>query len=81
MFLLIDEIALHLHPTWQRELLIFIKKILPNMQLIATTHSPFIAQQAGKGELFTIERIENTLKLDHFSGNPQELLLHQTNNE
>lgn len=75
--LLIDEIALHLHPMWQRRILAFIQKTLPNMQLIATTHSPFIAQQAGKGELFTLERIEKTLQIDCFSGNPQELLLHQ----
>ncbi|WP_299215464.1 AAA family ATPase [uncultured Dokdonia sp.] len=75
--LLIDEIALHLHPVWQRELLGFIKRTLPNMQLIATTHSPFIAQQAGKDELYTIERIKNDLRLDVFSGDPSGLLLHQ----
>ena len=76
--LLIDEIDLHLHPIWQRKLLDFIKTTLPNMQLIATTHSPFVAQQAGPGELFTIERNnDNQLHIDQFTGNPQELLLHQ----
>lgn len=75
--LLIDEIALHLHPVWQRELLGFIQRTLPNMQLIATTHSPFIAQQAGKSELYTIERVDNTIRLDVFSGDPSSLLLHQ----
>ena len=75
--LLIDEIALHLHPVWQRELLGFIQRTLPNMQLIATTHSPFIAQQAGKAELYTIERVKNDLRMDVFSGDPSSLLLHQ----
>lgn len=76
--LLIDEIDLHLHPAWQRKLLDFIQKTLPNMQLIASTHSPFVAQQAGNGELFIIERDDNkSLRIDQFPGNPQKLLLHQ----
>lgn len=75
--LLLDEIDLHLHPIWQRELLKFIQDTLPNMQLIATTHSPFTAQQAGEGELFTLERKNSSLKIEQFAGNPQKLLLHQ----
>lgn len=75
--LILDEIDLHLHPAWQRKLLTFIEKTLPNMQLIASTHSPFTAQQAGEGELFIIKRARKLLKIEPFGGNPQELLLHQ----
>ena len=54
--LLIDEIDLHLHPAWQRVLVDFIAKTLPNMQLIATSHSPLVAQQLREGELYVVER-------------------------
>ena len=75
--LLLDEIDLHLHPRWQASLLDFIRETFPNMQLIASTHSPFTAQQAGINELYILERRENGLSLEAFNGNPQELLLHQ----
>ncbi len=54
--LLIDEIELHLHPRWQRELVQFLVKTLPNFQIICTTHSPLTAQQANEGELYLIKR-------------------------
>ena len=75
--LLIDEIDLHLHPLWQKELLDFLHKRLPNMQLVATTHSPITAQQTGPGELFFLERSGKKLSLNQYGGNPKELLLHQ----
>lgn len=37
---LIDEIELHLHPQWQREILPSLMEIFPNLQFIVTTHSP-----------------------------------------
>jgi len=41
---LLDEIDLHLHPSWQRSIVDQIRSIFPNLQFIVTTHSPFIAQ-------------------------------------
>lgn len=41
---LIDEIDLHLHPKWQRRVVGDLIKAFPNIQFIATTHSPFIIQ-------------------------------------
>jgi predicted ATP-dependent endonuclease of OLD family len=75
--LLIDEIDLHLHPRWQRKLLDFINTKLPNMQVIATTHSPLTAQQASEGELFALKKENGKVTLVPFIGNPQALLLHQ----
>ncbi|MBS1626001.1 MAG: AAA family ATPase [Bacteroidetes bacterium] len=43
---LIDEIDLHLHPKWQQVLLNNISSHFPNVQFIATAHSPLIVQQA-----------------------------------
>lgn len=37
---LIDEVALHLHPGWQREVLPSLRRTFPNVQFIVSTHSP-----------------------------------------
>jgi len=37
---LIDEIELHMHPSWQRRILGVLKQLFPNIQFIITTHSP-----------------------------------------
>ncbi|MFK5970592.1 MAG: AAA family ATPase [Candidatus Marithrix sp.] len=40
--ILIDEIDLHLHPSWQRKIVPNLMKIFPNCQFIISTHSPLI---------------------------------------
>ncbi len=76
--LLIDEIALHLHPSWQRIILESISSLFKNAQIIATTHAPFVAQQCGCGELFTVIRNKrNNLDLYHYENDPRKLLIHQ----
>lgn len=76
--LLVDEVDLHLHPKWQRILLDYIRKKLPNFQIVATTHSPLTAQQAGEGELIALIRNrKNRIIAQPFLGNPQQLLIHQ----
>ena len=39
-FVCIDEIELHLHPAWQREILTSLMDLFPRCQFIVTTHSP-----------------------------------------
>ena len=39
--LFIDEIENHLHPSWQRRFIPVFLEHFPNLQIIATTHSPF----------------------------------------
>jgi hypothetical protein len=39
---LLDEIDLHLHPTWQRRLVPILRSIFPLMQFVVTTHSPLV---------------------------------------
>jgi len=41
---LIDEADAHLHPTWQREIGLRLKKLFPRLQFIVTTHSPLVCQ-------------------------------------
>lgn len=39
---IIDEIELHMHPSWQRKILKVLSTTFPNIQFIVTTHSPQI---------------------------------------
>lgn len=39
---LIDEIDLHLHPNWQREIATKLPQVFPNIQFIISTHSPHV---------------------------------------
>ena len=43
---MIDEVELHLHPKWQREVLRHLKDAFPNCQFIVTTHSPIVLGEA-----------------------------------
>jgi predicted ATP-binding protein involved in virulence len=75
--LLIDEIDLHLHPKWQRQLHAFLQAKLPNFQVVATTHSPLTAQQTDEGELYALRREQKKVELIPFNGAPNKMLLHQ----
>lgn len=73
--LLMDEIDLHLHPVWQRKLLEFLSTKLPNFQILASTHSPLTAQQAGAGVLHLLERksSRSAPTVSQFEGVPREM--------
>ncbi len=77
--LLIDELDLHLHPVWRRQLVDFLSALLPHFQFIATTHSALTAQQSGEGELFVIRREgpKQRPKLVPFVGEPRLMGVHQ----
>ena len=50
--LLIDEAENQLHPKWQKRFIRSILEIFPNLQIIATTHSPFIISSVENARLF-----------------------------
>jgi hypothetical protein len=39
---LVDEIDMYLHPTWQLRLIPALKRVFPRLQFIVTTHSPMV---------------------------------------
>jgi len=43
----IDELDIHLHPVWQREIPQLLRSLFPKLQFVVSTHSPFIAAGAG----------------------------------
>lgn len=53
---LIDEVELHLHPKWQREVLRKLKNTFENCQFIVTTHSPQIIGQVRPKQLRLVVR-------------------------
>lgn len=53
---LIDEVDLSLHPTWQKRIIGILKEQFPRIQFICATHSPFIIQSLEKGELITLDQ-------------------------
>lgn len=76
--LLLDEMDLHLHPVWQKQLRAFLASKLPNFQVLATTHSPLTAQQSGEGEIYTLQRSgQGTVTASHFAGSASLLTVQQ----
>ncbi|MEM7429363.1 MAG: AAA family ATPase [Pseudomonadota bacterium] len=55
---LIDEIDLHLHPLWQRGFIPALQNSFPNIQFVATTHSPFIIQSLRDGMVLNLDTQE-----------------------
>jgi predicted ATP-binding protein involved in virulence len=53
---LIDEIEQHIHPSWQAELISYIRRVFPSLQIIATTHSPLVALSIGSEGLVVLKR-------------------------
>jgi predicted ATP-binding protein involved in virulence len=53
---LIDEIELHLHPSWQYEIIPALTRTFPNCQFIVTTHSPIVLSQVKPEGIFCLEK-------------------------
>jgi predicted ATP-binding protein involved in virulence len=62
--LLIDEIDLHLHPKWQRNLIKNLSKLFPKTQFIVTTHSPLIIQSIENINLYILRKNEEGIKAE-----------------
>lgn len=56
---LIDELDMHLHPNWQRHVVNDLKTAFPNIQFVATTHSPFIVQSLNSNELINLDAVSD----------------------
>lgn len=53
---LIDELDMHLHPSWQRTIVSRLERTFPNCQFIATSHSPQIIGEMSPENILTIEQ-------------------------
>lgn len=62
--LLLDEIDVHLHPSWQRKVLPIVQRMFPNAQIIASTHSPFVVSSAEDAHVITLAVEHGTSRLE-----------------
>ncbi len=59
--ILIDEIDLHLHPSWQRLVVPKLLEVFPNCQFFISTHSPQILSHVEPENVFLLEQSEEGL--------------------
>lgn len=52
---LIDEVELHLHPKWQRRVLLDLRAAFPYVQFVVTTHSPQVVASAQRGQVMVLK--------------------------
>lgn len=62
---LVDEIDLHLHPKWQRDIISFLSRSFPNIQFIVTTHSPLVIQSMDEVNLYVLHRQGDKVVVEH----------------
>lgn len=53
--LFLDEIEVHLHPSWQRKVLPVVQKLFKNAQIFITTHSPFIVNSIDGAYIYELK--------------------------
>jgi predicted ATP-binding protein involved in virulence len=53
---LIDEVELHLHPRWQREILPRLVLVFPKIQFIVTTHSPQVVGEVERESSWIVRK-------------------------
>ena len=58
---LIDEIELHLHPKWQREIIPALIRTFSNCQFIVTTHSPQVISQIKPQGIYILEKTDTDI--------------------
>lgn len=53
---LIDEIETHLHPRWKMRVMTALRRALPSVQFIVTTHDPLCLRGMDDGEVVVLQR-------------------------
>jgi len=62
--LFLDEIEIHLHPAWQRQILPVIQKCFPNAQIFVSTHSPFVVASISDAYVYKFKLENSVSRLD-----------------
>jgi AAA15 family ATPase/GTPase len=62
---IIDEIDLHLHPVWQREIMSNLSNTFRNVQFIATAHTPLMVQAAVDANYAVLKHEEDGVKVEN----------------
>jgi len=62
---LVDEIDLHMHPRWQRQIIGYLTERCPNTQFIVTAHSPLVVQAAADANIVLLRREGDHVVIDN----------------
>jgi predicted ATP-binding protein involved in virulence len=62
---LVDEIDLHMHPRWQRQVIGYLSERCPNTQFIVTAHSPLVVQAAAGANIVLLRREGDHVVIDN----------------
>jgi len=77
---LIDEIDLHLHPQWQRNVIPSLTQTFPNCQFIVTTHSPQVLSGVKKENVFILENSQLVKHTPYTYGKDSNSILYELMN-
>lgn len=72
--ILIDEIDLHLHPSWQRKICHALVETFPNCQFIITTHSPQILGELKPQDIRILNDFEISVPSQSYGLDSNEIL-------
>jgi hypothetical protein len=62
---LVDEIDLHMHPRWQRQVINYLTDLCPATQFIVTAHSPLVVQAAAGANIVLLRREGDHVVIDN----------------
>lgn len=68
---LIDEIDLYLHPTWQAALVPALRETFPKVQFVVTTHSPVVLSSLTPDEIVVVDQHPVTGDVERFVHDPE----------
>lgn len=77
---LIDEIDLHLHPQWQRQVIPALRRTFPHCQFVATTHSPQVLSNVEKENIVILEDFKIVEKTPFTYGRDSNSILYELMN-
>jgi predicted ATP-binding protein involved in virulence len=74
---LIDEVDLHLHPSWQQKILPLLMKTFPKIQFIVTTHSPQVLTSIEPQHIVLLDRKKAEHTTSKTYGTPSSHVLYE----
>ena len=74
---LIDEIDMHLHPSWQSKIIKVLTKTFPKVQFMFTTHSPSVLSNISNENILILSNLGIYKLTDKTYGRDIESIVHQ----
>jgi predicted ATP-binding protein involved in virulence len=78
---LIDEVDMHLHPTWQRSIIERLTRTFPNCQFVLSTHSPLVISDCKDVLVYSLDNGELTIVPSQYGQDANTVLLDVMNTD